>query len=106
MVDLRMVLRRLRLRPPMQLALPTHSPHRTLAHDAYLSQPQRQGYLDRTRIGADGSGTGGTSQKRGRGRGGGATQQATTITRRGSGPALNGGGRGSGRRALRCGAHG
>src|SRR5260221_14411447 len=68
-----MLLRRLRLRPPIQLALPAHSPHRTLTFDAYLSQLQRQGYLDRTRIGAGGSGAGGTSQKRGRGRGG-ATQ--------------------------------
>lgn len=68
-----MLLRRLRLRPPVQLALPAHSPHRTLTLDAYLSQLQRQGYLDRTRIGAGGSGAGGTSQKRGRGRG--ATQQ-------------------------------
>jgi len=67
-----MLLRRLRLRPAIQLALPAHSPHRTLTLDAYLSQLQRQGYLDRTRIGA---GAGGTSQKRGRGRGGGATQQ-------------------------------
>ena len=67
-----MLLRRLRLRPPIQLALPAHSPHRILTLDAYLSQLQRQGYLDRTRIGA---GAGGTSQKRGRGRGGGATQQ-------------------------------
>ena len=75
-VDLRMLLRRLRLRPPIQLALPAHSPHRTLTFDAYLSQLQRQGYLDRTRIGAGGSGAGGTSQKRGRGRGGGATQQS------------------------------
>jgi hypothetical protein len=71
-----MLLRRLRLRPPIQLALPAHSPHRTLTFDAYLSQLQRQGYLDRTRIGAGGSGPGGSSQKRGRGRGGGATQQA------------------------------
>lgn len=68
-----MLLRRLRLRPPVQLALPAHSPHRTLTLDAYLSQLQRQGYLDRTRIGAGGGGAGGTSQKRGRGRG--ATQQ-------------------------------
>ena len=81
-----MLLSRLCLRPPMQPALPAHSPHRPLlVHDAYLSQPQRQGYLDRTRIGADGSGTGGNSQKRGRGRGDGATQQAMTITRCGSG---------------------
>ena len=68
-----MLLRRLRLRPAVQLALPAHSPHRTLTLDAYLSQLQRQGYLDRTRIGAGGGGAGGTSQKRGRGRG--ATQQ-------------------------------
>lgn len=73
-----MLLRRLRLRPPTQLALPAHTPHRTLTLDAYLLQLQRQGYLDRTRLG----GTGGTSQKRGRGGrggggggGGGATQQ-------------------------------
>ena len=85
MVDLRMFLSRLRLRPPMQLALPAHSPHRPLVHDAYLSQPQRQGYLDRTRIGEDGSGTGGASQKRGRGCGEVATQLATSITRCGSG---------------------
>ena len=70
-----MLLRRLRLRPPIQLALPAHSPHRTLTFDAYLSQLQRQGYLDRTRIGPGASGAGGTSQKRGRSRGGGATQQ-------------------------------
>jgi hypothetical protein len=70
-VDLRALLRRLRLRPPTQLALPAHTPHRTLTFDAYLVQLQRQGYLDRTRIG----GVGGTSQKRGRGRAGGTTQQ-------------------------------
>ncbi|KAH9992547.1 MAGE family-domain-containing protein, partial [Russula compacta] len=72
-MDLRMLLRRLRLRPPTQLALPAHTQHRTLTLDAYLLQLQRQGYLDRTRIG----GTGSTSQKRGRGGrgGGGATQQ-------------------------------
>ena len=70
-MDLRALLRRLRLRPPTQLALPAHTPHRTLTFDAYLVQLQRQGYLDRTRIG----GIGGTSQKRGRGRAGGTTQQ-------------------------------
>ena len=70
-----MLLRRLRLRPPTQLALPAHSPHRTLTLDAYLVQLQRQGYLDRSRIGSGGSGgANGTSQKRGRGRPGGATQ--------------------------------
>jgi hypothetical protein len=68
-VDLRMLLRRLRLRPPTQIALPAHTPHRTLTFDAYLTQLQRQGYLDRARIGA-----GGAAQKRRRG-GGGATQQ-------------------------------
>ena len=70
-MDLRALLRRLRLRPPTQLALPAHTPHRTLTFDAYLVQLQRQGYLDRTRIGS----VGGTSQKRGRGRAGGTTQQ-------------------------------
>jgi melanoma-associated antigen len=75
-VDLRTLLRRLRLRPPTQMALPVHTPHRTLTFDAYLVQLQRQGYLDRTRIGGGSSGAGGTSQKRSRGgRGGGATQQ-------------------------------
>ena len=74
-MDLRTLLRRLRLRSPTQLALPAHSPHRTLTLEAYLQQLQRQGYLDRTRIGASSGGAGGTSQKRGRGRGGGATQQ-------------------------------
>ena len=70
-----MLLRRLRLRPPTQLALAAHSPHRTLTLDAYLLQLQRQGYLDRSRIGSAGSGgANGTSQKRGRGRPGGATQ--------------------------------
>ena len=70
-----MLLRRLRLRPPTQLALPAHSPHRTLTLDAYLLQLQRQGYLDRSRIGGAGSGgANGTLQKRGRGRTGGATQ--------------------------------
>ncbi len=73
-VDLRMLLRRLRLRPPTQLALPAHSPHRTLTLDTYLLQLQRQGYLDRSRIGSAG-GASGTSQKRGRGRTGGAMQQ-------------------------------
>ena len=74
-MDLRTLLRRLRLRPPTQLALPAHSPHRTLTLDAYLLQLQRQGYLDRSRIGSAGSGgANGTSQKRGRGRPGGATQ--------------------------------
>jgi hypothetical protein len=69
--DLRMLLRRLRLRPPTQIALPAHTPHRTLTFDAYLSQLQRQGYLDRTRDGATGA-----AQKRRRGGGGaGATQQ-------------------------------
>jgi melanoma-associated antigen len=68
-----MLLRRLRLRPPTQLALPAHSPHRTLNFDAYLLQLQRQGYLLRTHIG----GAGGTSQKRARGRPGGATQQGS-----------------------------
>lgn len=68
-VDLRMLLRRLRLRPPTQIALPAHTPHRTLTFDAYLTQLQRQGYLDRARIGA-----GGAAQKRRRGAGG-ATQQ-------------------------------
>ena len=70
-VDLRALLRRLRLRPPTQLALPAHSTHRTVTFDAFLLQLERQGYLDRTRIG----GAGGTSQKRSRGRGRGATQQ-------------------------------
>ena len=74
-MDLRTLLRRLRLSPPTQLALPAHSPHRTLTLDAYLNQLQRQGYLDRSRIGGAGSGgANGTSQKRGRGRAGGATQ--------------------------------
>ena len=68
-----MLLRRLRLRPPTQLALPAHSPHRTLNLDAYLLQLQRQGYLLRTHIG----GGGGASQKRSRGRPGGATQQGS-----------------------------
>ncbi|KAF8272190.1 MAGE family-domain-containing protein [Lactarius quietus] len=68
-MDLRMLLRRLRLRPPTQIALPAHTPHRTLAFDAYLTQLQRQGYLDRARFGA-----GGAAQKRRRG-GAGATQQ-------------------------------
>ena len=68
--DLRMLLRRLRLRPPTQIALPAHTPHRTLTFDAYLSQLQRQGYLDRTRDGATGA-----AQKRRRGGGAGATQQ-------------------------------
>ena len=68
-VDLRQLLRRLRLRPPTQIALPALTPHRTLTFDAYLSQLQRQGYLDRARIGAAGA-----TQKRRRG-GGGATQQ-------------------------------
>ena len=67
-----MLLRRLRLRPPTQLALPAHSPHRTLNFDAYLLQLQRQGYLLRTHIG----GGAGGAQKRARGRPGGATQQA------------------------------
>ncbi|KAH9014476.1 MAGE-domain-containing protein [Lactarius hengduanensis] len=67
-MDLRLLLRRLRLRPPTQIALPAHTPHRTLTFDAYLTQLQRQGYLDRTRIGA-----GGAAQKRRRG-GVGATQ--------------------------------
>lgn len=71
-MDLRLLLRRLRLRPPTQLALSAHSPHRTLTLDAYLLQLQRQGYLDRSRIGSGGAN--GTSQKRGRGRAGGATQ--------------------------------
>jgi melanoma-associated antigen len=70
-VDLRALLRRLRLRPPTQLALPAHSTHRTITFDAYLLHLERQGYLDRTRIG----GAGGTSQKRSRGRGRGTTQQ-------------------------------
>ncbi|KAH9054702.1 MAGE-domain-containing protein [Lactarius vividus] len=61
-MDLRLLLRRLRLRPPTQIALPAHTPHRTLTFDAYLTQLQRQGYLDRTRIGA-----GGAAQKRRRG---------------------------------------
>lgn len=74
-MDLRTLLRRLRLRPPTQLALPAHSTHRTLTLDAYLFQLQRQGYLHRTRIG--GAGSGGASQKRGRGRPGGATQQGS-----------------------------
>ncbi|KAI0295323.1 MAGE family-domain-containing protein, partial [Multifurca ochricompacta] len=60
-MDLRMFLRRLRLRPPTQLALPTHTPHRTLTLDAYLLQLQRQGYLDRSRLGAT-SGGGGAAQ--------------------------------------------
>src|SRR6266702_1210005 len=68
-VDLRLLLRRLRLRPPTQIALPAHTPHRTLTFDAYLSQLQRQGYLDRARIGASGA-----AQKRRRGGGAGATQ--------------------------------
>jgi hypothetical protein len=63
-----MLLRRLRLRPPTEIALPAHTPHRTLTFDAYLTQLQRQGYLDRARIGA-----GGAAQKRRRGAG--ATQQ-------------------------------
>jgi len=71
-VDLRILLRRLRLRPQTQLAVPVHSPHRSLNLDTYLFQLQRQGYLDRTRIGA---GSGGTAQKRGRGRP--VTQQGT-----------------------------
>src|SRR5580698_9946122 len=66
-----MLPRRLRLRPPTQIALPAHTPHRTLTFDAYLTQLQRQGYLDRTRDGATGA-----AQKRRRGGGGaGATQQ-------------------------------
>ncbi|KAF8465443.1 MAGE-domain-containing protein [Russula ochroleuca] len=77
-MDLRTLLRRLRLRPPTQLALPAHSPHRSLILDAYLLQLQRQGYLHRTRIGGSGSGgASGASQKRGRGRPGGATQQGS-----------------------------
>ncbi|KAI9432402.1 MAGE-domain-containing protein [Lactarius indigo] len=67
-MDLRLLLRRLRFRPPTQIALPAHTPHRTLTFDAYLTQLQRQGYLDRTRIGASGA-----AQKRRRG-GVGATQ--------------------------------
>jgi len=74
-VDLCALLRRLRLRPPTQLNLPAHSPHRTLILDAYLTQLHRQGYLDRTHIGASGGGAGGTAQKRGRGGGRSATQQ-------------------------------
>ncbi|KAH9168580.1 MAGE-domain-containing protein [Lactarius sanguifluus] len=54
-MDLRLLLRRLRLRPPTQIALPAHTPHRTLTFDPYLTQLQRQGYLDRTRIGAGGA---------------------------------------------------
>ena len=69
-VDLRLLLRRLRLRPPTQIALPAHTPHRTLTFDAYLAQLQRQGYLDRARIGA-----GGAAQKRRRA-GAGTAQQA------------------------------
>jgi hypothetical protein len=69
-----MLLRRLRLRPPTQLAIPAQTPQRTLTLDVYLLQLQRQGYLDRTRIGSGSSGAGGASQKRGRGRGGGASQ--------------------------------
>jgi hypothetical protein len=38
-VDLRAFLCCLRLRPPTQLALPAHTPHRTLTFDAYLLQP-------------------------------------------------------------------
>ena len=73
-----MLLRRLRLRLPTQLALPAHSPHRTLTLDAYLLQLQRQGYLHRTRLGGAGSGgAGGAAQKRGRGRPGGPTQQGS-----------------------------
>ena len=74
-MDLCALLRRLRLRPPTQLNLPAHSPHRTLILDAYLTQLHRQGYLDRTHIGASGGGAGGTAQKRGRGGGRSATQQ-------------------------------
>ena len=48
----------------------SHTPHRTLTFDAYLSQLQRQDYLDRTRGGATGA-----TQKRRRGGGAGATQQ-------------------------------
>ncbi|KAI0252423.1 hypothetical protein BJV78DRAFT_1153766 [Lactifluus subvellereus] len=70
-LDLPALLRRLRLHPQAQLALPTHTPHCTLTFDAYLLQLRRQGYLDRMRIG----GAGNTSQKRGRGRGRGGTQQ-------------------------------
>lgn len=73
-MDLRTLLRRLRLRPPTQLALPAHSLHRTLTLEAYLLQLQRQSYLDCSRVGAASSGANGTSQKRGRGRTGGATQ--------------------------------
>ena len=69
-MDLRLLLRRLRLRPPTQIVLPAHTPHRTLTFDAYLAQLQRQGYLDRARIGS-----GGAAQKRRRA-GAGAAQQA------------------------------
>ncbi|KAI9461517.1 MAGE-domain-containing protein [Russula earlei] len=75
-MDLRALLRRLRLRPPTQLALPAHSPQRTLTLEAYLLQLQRQGYLDRTYIGAGSGRAGETSQKRSRGRGGGAMEQS------------------------------
>ena len=76
-----MLLRRLRLRPPTQIALPAHTPHRTLAFDAYLAQLQRHGYLDRARIGASGAAQkrrragAGTAQKRRRA-GAGTAQQA------------------------------
>ena len=69
-VDLRLLLRRLRLRPSTKIALPVHIPHHTLTFDAYVTQLQRQGYLDPAHIGA-----GGAAKKR-RGGGGGATQQA------------------------------
>ena len=65
-----MLLRRLRLHLPTQIALPAHTPHRTLTFDAYFAQLQRQGCLDRTRISASEA-----AQKRRRA-GAGTAQQA------------------------------
>jgi len=48
-MDLRLILRRLRLRPPPEIALPAHTPHRTPTFEPYLTQLQHQGYLDRAR---------------------------------------------------------
>ncbi|KAI0064965.1 MAGE-domain-containing protein [Artomyces pyxidatus] len=64
-MDLRTILRRLRLHPTTQLELSALATHRTLTVDAYLSQLLRQGYLDRIRLGGANRGT--QPGKRGRG---------------------------------------
>ncbi|THH12950.1 hypothetical protein EW146_g7217 [Bondarzewia mesenterica] len=51
-MDLRSSLKRLRLLPSASIPLSAHSTHRSLQLDAYLTQLTRQGYLDRSRLGA------------------------------------------------------